>query len=613
MNRLRVVILALLLCCSFSVSPSFGQEGDPPKVIPPVPEEEDPGLTPGPGGPVPGDGSAQSGKSEGKGDVEAGKEPPDGHEQKEEAKPLPELPIEEGEEGGEEEVAVEAEAKPDRCACYPAPEQETSLVKKLSKVISTSKLKSDEIGMVAVTYPEGDVLFAHNAAQLYNPASVTKIFTSVAVLKALGTGRRYTTKVFQEAGECGALVLQGAGDPGLSASAVGKLARQVVQTGTKCAAELKYDISLFDSKNLPPAYEQKQGNAGYRAKTGALGMEYGAVWVNAYPTRPGEPGRLETDPPTGCISLVNKTTTAEPGEKIPADERLSATIAEKGGGLQVVARGRIPVKRTNGVSVSLALPDPDMFTVCYFAEQLKMGGVVLRKGTFSAGRASSSAAVVGQVPGNSSASDVVEMSRNSRNYMAEQMVKLLSEGRCKQYSFKCGLKVVAKVASEFGVEQGCLKLKNGSGLYDANRVSPGATVKFLLSVLTNDEVQRTFVKSLAVNGKSGTLHDRLRKSPLPVLAKTGTLDDVSALAGYIDRKGGQYVAFAIYVNVDGGAVRHRKLIDDLVMVLADAVKPVKKKGKVSSGKDGRSKEKKSGKKSGSSRKKSGTKAPKKGR
>jgi D-alanyl-D-alanine carboxypeptidase len=61
----------------------------------------------------------------------------------------------------------------------------------------------------------------------------------------------------------------------------------------------------------------------------------------------------------------------------------------------------------------------------------------------------------------------------------------------------------------------------------------------------------------------------MKKVKRPVRAKTGTLDHHSSLAGYIDRRGGGYIAFAIlFADAKTTAYRMRRLQDLVVEYLA---------------------------------------------
>ncbi len=90
---------------------------------------------------------------------------------------------------------------------------------------------------------------------------------------------------------------------------------------------------------------------------------------------------------------------------------------------------------------------------------------------------------------------------------------------------------------------------DGSGLSRANRTTPREVVG-LLQGMDQSESAAAFDESLAVIGRNGTVSRRMRGTPAQdrCHAKTGTLRDVSALAGFCTTTGGERVAFAFLMN-----------------------------------------------------------------
>jgi D-alanyl-D-alanine carboxypeptidase/D-alanyl-D-alanine-endopeptidase (penicillin-binding protein 4) len=109
---------------------------------------------------------------------------------------------------------------------------------------------------------------------------------------------------------------------------------------------------------------------------------------------------------------------------------------------------------------------------------------------------------------------------------------------------------------------------DGSGLSRADRTSPHQVVQ-LLTAMDASEVAEPFDASLPVMGRNGTLATRLRGTAAQdrCHAKTGTLHDVSALAGFCQTTGGERVAFAFMMNrVNPSAAR--ALQDKMTAALA---------------------------------------------
>jgi D-alanyl-D-alanine carboxypeptidase/D-alanyl-D-alanine-endopeptidase (penicillin-binding protein 4) len=79
-------------------------------------------------------------------------------------------------------------------------------------------------------------------------------------------------------------------------------------------------------------------------------------------------------------------------------------------------------------------------------------------------------------------------------------------------------------------------------------MKPSALTSVLVDMARDPQVGAEFASSLAISGTDGTLWSRLREDPGRLRGKTGTLDEVHCLAGYIDAQGGRRYAFAFLVN-----------------------------------------------------------------
>ena len=155
--------------------------------------------------------------------------------------------------------------------------------------------------------------------------------------------------------------------------------------------------------------------------------------------------------------------------------------------------------------------------------------------------------------------------RPSDNFNAETLIKALGAEFGTTGSTRAGTVVVRKTMAGFGLTP---RVVDGSGLSRANRTTPRHIVT-LLDHMTSEAAGPAFETSLPVAGRSGTLSDRMRRTAARdrCQAKTGTLRDVSALAGYCRTTAGARVGFAILMNRVNpyGA---RRLQDRMVSALA---------------------------------------------
>ena len=118
---------------------------------------------------------------------------------------------------------------------------------------------------------------------------------------------------------------------------------------------------------------------------------------------------------------------------------------------------------------------------------------------------------------------------------------------------------------ESGIESSRISLSDGSGLSRDNITTPRFQTSLLL-FLSSRPYFELFINTLAVSGTDGTLRRRLSSQPLKgtIHAKTGTLNGVANLSGYMTTKSGRNLAFTIFANNFRTSVsRVRKTIDEI--------------------------------------------------
>lgn len=138
------------------------------------------------------------------------------------------------------------------------------------------------------------------------------------------------------------------------------------------------------------------------------------------------------------------------------------------------------------------------------------------------------------------------MNRDSDNFMAELLLKQLGAVENQQGTTARGTAVVRRTLAAVGVPLAGVRLVDGSGLSPYDRLTAGALVGILEAAWKDPGIRKPFVASLPVAGIAGTLADRLRAPPARghVIAKTGTTNTASTLAGYVRSR----FAFAVMNN-----------------------------------------------------------------
>jgi D-alanyl-D-alanine carboxypeptidase/D-alanyl-D-alanine-endopeptidase (penicillin-binding protein 4) len=151
-----------------------------------------------------------------------------------------------------------------------------------------------------------------------------------------------------------------------------------------------------------------------------------------------------------------------------------------------------------------------------------------------------------------------QLGKESDNFHAEMIFKTLgAESKGRPARSADGAAVVFEWLREAGLADDETVIENGSGLFDANRISPATLAKALRAAYLDPAVSPEFVAQLAVGGVDGTLRSRFRthRKARVVRAKTGTLAKVDALSGYVLVPTRPAVAFSVIVT---GISDHRQ-------------------------------------------------------
>lgn len=147
------------------------------------------------------------------------------------------------------------------------------------------------------------------------------------------------------------------------------------------------------------------------------------------------------------------------------------------------------------------------------------------------------------------AEDIVVTNKTSQNLHAELLLRLLGKLYGTGGSPEQGARVVRQFMADAGIDDSEFLLYDGSGLSAQDRITPRAFTQ-LLAYASRQPWGAAWRATLPVAGADGTLDNRFKDSPLKnrMWAKTGTLEEVKSLSGYLATDSGRTVAFSILVN-----------------------------------------------------------------
>ncbi|UVI37063.1 D-alanyl-D-alanine carboxypeptidase/D-alanyl-D-alanine endopeptidase [Brevibacterium spongiae] len=400
----------------------------------------------------------------------------------------------------------------------------------IDPILKDSKVKG--FGLEVRDGLTDDVLYAKNETKPRTPASVTKVLTAAAALKAIGGQTRLATTADFDA-EANTLTLTGGGDVLLGAgdSDPGSVnGHGGLRTLAEDTAEALKDDGITEV---------------------ALGLD-----THRYTGADFDSGWDRVDIAKGVIAPI---------QPIMVD---TAYIGSKD--REWRARSEHPAA--------------DALTI--FAKELKRAGITTTeaKGEAESGEAGSDSAQDGAGSGeagkelarveSATISEIVEYALvHSDNVVAEVLGNEVALARGDEGSLEAAPQAVLEALGD-SIDLGRTDLVDTSGLSYDNRIAPHDLTTVLQASVVADDSLAGLISYFPVGGLTGTLHDRMvdeKNASGVVHAKTGTLSTVTSLAGGVLDAEGRYLVFSIQIDdVDKDKILEaRQTVDDIVTALAN--------------------------------------------
>jgi D-alanyl-D-alanine carboxypeptidase/D-alanyl-D-alanine-endopeptidase (penicillin-binding protein 4) len=348
------------------------------------------------------------------------------------------------------------------------------------------------------------------------------------------------------------------------------LAEQIEQSGVRqVEGNVIGDDSYFVNEPWGSDWGWDDTQWSYGAPISALSFNDNSIGLLLKPD-PTAPGMVtgEWSPDIEYYALDNSMTIAPQGQ--PA----SPGIARQPGIMAVRTWGTITPA---GLHVTLSQEDPADFTASAFKQALLTRGVQVKGSPETRHKLSTDTLdfaeeraqplkltpnqfitiaapiegrrVLGAHVSVPMVQDIKVLLKTSQNLHAELLLRLLGKTEGSDGSFVQGARVVRQFLVDSGIDDHDFFLYDGSGMSPDDRVAPRAFTH-LLWWASHQPWGAEWRDSFPIGGVDGTLQNRFKNSPLKgkLWAKTGTLNEVNALSGYLTAASGRVLAFSIMVN-----------------------------------------------------------------
>lgn len=460
----------------------------------------------------------------------------------------------------------------------------------LNQAIGSAQLGPNaRTGVFILDIPNDRILARINETTPLIPASNAKLLTSAAALRVLGPD--YAFRTYLLVNEDGSITVVGSGDPGLGdpeilehadpptkfEELITTLARAVAAHGVESVPEIVIDDRVFDRQAIHPEWPRDQLDRHYCAPVAGVNVMRNVVSIipRPSPSGPGNKAEAWMIPRAGWLRLVVEAVTVGEGENIFRVDRDAQ-------GTTYTVRGRIRLPSTYAAEV--AVPEPARHFGALLAQELERQGIEVGQENRSVIKEVRLIELDADQPSGEPiawidtpiAHAVGRCNKDSVNLYAEALLKRSGSALTKAPgSWANGAAAVrSQIVDHLGHEHAASTIiSDGSGLSRENQVRADTLARWLVAAFEDSEIRKTFLDSLPTVGE-GTLTKRFRKHKPRhlVLAKTGTINGVSALSGYvIHEPSGYAVAFAIINNDLKGArgTRAARALQESIVLAID--------------------------------------------
>lgn len=455
-----------------------------------------------------------------------------------------------------------------------APELEAAV----RALVTDRSLKDAQIGVVLIDCDTGSVLAQSGEHLVLNPASNAKLYTAAAALAILHGSHRYQTTLNGtiKSGAAQNVVLRGHGDPSLRSKDLWQLVQDLKAHGARrIEGDITVDQRFYDEQTTPPAFEQQPNEwAAFRAPVSAVAVNENTITMTVRPHAAGSNASVSFEP-AGFVDVTGTVKTTESGADAVGLE-LSKT-GEDGRRLSAKVSGAVGAD-SRLVRYTKRVEDPQLlagYALKAIMEDngLKVSGNV-RLGATGKDARDRKGSVLARHESAPLSTLLYSLGKNSNNFYAEMIFKsLAAETKTRPGKSQESADIVTTWLDKNDLGDAGVVVKNGSGLFDANRTTAHSMAKLLRFAWLDSRINNEFVAQLSIGGVDGTLHKRFRgdRGHRAIRAKTGTLESSIALSGYVLGPPGKgAVAFAILFNkVSGRGGAARAAADKLVDLVHD--------------------------------------------
>lgn len=435
---------------------------------------------------------------------------------------------------------------------------ETELPGRIRSALDARNIAHDSLSVFVADVETGETVLQWRSDEARNPASTIKLLTTLVALDVLGPAYRWRTDVYAKGKLSGGrldgdLLLKGYGDPFLVTERVWQLLRNIRHAGVReITGDLLLDDSWFDVGDYDPAAFDRQPLRAYNVAPNALLMNFKVVRYWFEPDHEAGTVKVRLDPPLENLGVKNRLDLAN--GRCRGYQR-GITITANNAIDEVTFSGQFP-SGCDRYSMDRTALTHNEFVYGLFGSLWRDSGGLFEGGWRNV-IVEEDAEPLLSFDSLPLTDMIARINKHSNNVMVRQLLYTLgAEANGAPGTEESGKAVISKWLTDNGLASTKIAIENGAGL-SRNTRTTAKDMAEMLQFAWRQPYMPEYLASMALSGLDGTLRRRFNDADLLGKAhlKTGSLDHVTAIAGYLQSRSGRrfvIVAMQNFENIHRG-------------------------------------------------------------
>jgi D-alanyl-D-alanine carboxypeptidase/D-alanyl-D-alanine-endopeptidase (penicillin-binding protein 4) len=421
----------------------------------------------------------------------------------------------------------------------------------VAAAIAGERIAAPAVSFVVLDVESGRIAASFNPGTPRSPASTIKVVTTFAALDSLGPAYTWHTQALvqgalQDGALEGDLILKGGGDPYMTLERWWSFVQELRAKGLRALrGDIVIDDTAFALPAEDPAAFDGRPHQAYNAEPSAIMVNFQSVEFRLMPNAAAHRVDVSATPAPVNLAIDNRIALVA-GPCSGRAARVSFEVPSAGWDRVEFAGSLSPQCAPRSITrVLLSAPSYAFGT---FVQLWRESGGTF-EGRWRVAAAPSTATPLSSFDSLTLAEIVRLTNKYSNNLMARHLLLTLGAERFgAPATLDKGIRAISAWSVERGIPLADMQIDNGSGLSRATRISV-AELAAVLRAAYHSRYAPEFIASLPLAGIDGTLRSRMQGTePGAARLKTGHLDGVSGIAGYVTGASGKVYVVASLVN-----------------------------------------------------------------